>query len=105
MTIIFTICIAVIMICLISEKLKETYVGKIVFWAETTTIDENTAKVICKTGRVVSIEKDACIQLESNDLVFIDKKKLFLEKWKLKQSIGMDLNHSELLDSIEYRCL
>ncbi len=89
---------------LISEKLKETYVGKTVYWADITTVDENTAKVICKTGRVVSVEKSACIQLESNDLVFIDKKRLFLEKWKLKETIGMDLTRSELWDSVESRC-
>lgn len=100
---IFIICIMAIVSYLISEKFKETYVGKTVYWVDITTEDENTARTVCKTGTVVSIEKDACVQLESKDLIFIDKKRLFLEKWKLKQSIGMDLTHSELLDSIDSR--
>ncbi len=106
MTTVFTICIciALIMICLISEKLKETYVGKNVYWAETTTVDENTANTVCKTGKVISVEKSACIQLESKDLVFVDKQRLFLEKWRLKKTIGMNLTPSELLDSLKPAC-
>jgi hypothetical protein len=101
---IFIVCITTIVSYLISEKLKETYVGKTVYWAETTTVDENTANTVCKTGRVISVEKSACIQLESKDLVFIDKQRLFLEKWRLKKSIGMDLTRSELLDSFKPAC-
>ena len=81
---IFIICITAIVSYLISEKLKETYVGKTVYWADITTENENIAKTVCKTGKVISVEKDACIQLESKDLVFIDKKKLFFKKWELK---------------------
>lgn len=98
MLLVFIILLFVIFV-LFSIIVKDKNIGKTVYWLEVEEIDSNSWKAICKSGTIISGDDKICVQLENKELVFLDKNKLFLEKWKLKKSIGAPLTPAELLDS------